>query len=297
MSTHIRFGSSTDTAVARTFGVNESLENILFFLPLKDLVRARRICQQFKVVVEESNRLKYGLWLKPKEPVHYLRWKNSDVGQHPIVSDSPTVEDKQGIDEAGGVVKIVGLNPVFRAKSINAMSADSWVPSKHHVQFSFNLARLLDSVSTSALLRNMLLTDPPTASLDIRYFPLDSPVTAIGLMFKEREEGEGVKVGRLIEKLVDSIKVTLCERLSGSSSRSIDPNIYVQIGGSILNTSKHVTGASGYTQEMTGEDAVELEAESGESSEIMVIDDSGTLCPVKGASKHQRSGKRKLSAR
>lgn len=53
-------------AATAVFMTTELLENILWFLPMKDLLLNQRVCRKWQVVIEDTPRLQQSLFFRPR---------------------------------------------------------------------------------------------------------------------------------------------------------------------------------------------------------------------------------------
>lgn len=55
-------------ATEKALGIEELLENVLFFLPVKDPIHAQQVCQQWRDTAQKSKTLRQRLYLE-SQPV------------------------------------------------------------------------------------------------------------------------------------------------------------------------------------------------------------------------------------
>ena len=57
------------------FDVTEIVEEILTYLPMKDLARVQRVCGKWKCIIDGSSMMKQTLFLHPASVDLVLEWK------------------------------------------------------------------------------------------------------------------------------------------------------------------------------------------------------------------------------
>ena len=81
------------------FLTTELLENILGFLPMRDLLLAQRVCRKWRDVITENTRLQQNLFLEAERPTVAWKWSNAGreyrLDRLPELPESePRYEDK-----------------------------------------------------------------------------------------------------------------------------------------------------------------------------------------------------------
>ena len=97
----IDIGTTMVSAVDRVWGTTELLENIILFLPRRDLLHAKRISTRFRDVMNESSKVRKALFFEPlwevpkaeaiamaayKQPPWSFQYLPTDVGSYLVLN-------------------------------------------------------------------------------------------------------------------------------------------------------------------------------------------------------------------
>lgn len=149
--------SAARNAVLHT---TELLENILYFLPMKDLLFAQRVCTKWRELIHRSIPLQEALFLRPRELAVY--WKLVDEpGVHSKMVKIKQEEYLQG--QAGEVFKAAIPNPLLcKVDEYSASRANCALPNCTWFR------RRPSALHRDASWRKMLIAHAPSCSF--RYY-------------------------------------------------------------------------------------------------------------------------------
>ena len=176
---------ATTNASSRVFSTWELCENILDFLPCKDLARARRVCLIFKNVVDQTSALQQSLFLQPRTSrwVWTLSCKSffrSHKTDKLLAGPSMARHVKEAISEGEMVAKLTvfELHPALHVDRIHTSRSLGWLLgccATENSMYSFydaadivfNRVNPVTDILRHSSMETMFLSQPPV--LDIRF--------------------------------------------------------------------------------------------------------------------------------
>ncbi|PPJ58332.1 hypothetical protein CBER1_04481 [Cercospora berteroae] len=230
--------------------IAELLEEIILYLPLRDILLCQRIDTTFRSVVQGSSQLRKVLFLEPatNKPLEYCPpYFEEDGLDHEQESE---VSSRWKNPENGEAVHLL-FNPFLMSLFITKKRFWQWAPfdeftvpfstDREHISLAKHSSRLIISepgITKTARIRTpylgktvdssyrgMLITHPPCTSLEANY--VDRRLFGLWRDTVVDYSGVGVRFGQLLETVGGAVSQRLAVFASGKSAQ----NTHVEIDG------------------------------------------------------------------
>lgn len=185
--TEVTMSTMPPAATKKALGINELLENVLFYLPMKDLIHAQKVCQQWRNVVQKSKALRQHLYLEPQP-----------VTTHPEACSCP---DKATWTTVNSFMPM-GKHAIDRLP--HPFLQDLYEPRSHGEDYSSlwfereDIVRILSW--PSGTWEDMLVLQPPPKRVLLRTPSLTKDIAFIGII-EMIEEPTGVRLGQIVRAM------------------------------------------------------------------------------------------------
>lgn len=227
-STHPSLSASN-----RLFGTFELCEQILDYLPLKEVVQATRVCRSIKEVVGKSTRLQTKLFILPDSKAKTLAVSDSHTLLSGLKAEQHIAAAKASGKDQMGEVALIVLHPLLSVSytarrfkqagmvqfAINHVEAND---SRHgeQRQVTISNARIIKQTLNISTISDMLLSQPPVKSviLDITA-PKTTPQVPI-------HSETGVTFGQVLK--------AVCMMKGEPPYTDDPPNVYLRFEGGFV---------------------------------------------------------------